>query len=59
MKNLRIFWTVSLIEGGDGYYHYEWSNWLTKRSAQVFAGYNKRAVRNKESTFIDALEQIK
>lgn len=59
MRNLRIFWTSSLIEEGNGFYYYKWNNWLTKKSAQVFAGYNKRALRGKEGTFKDALELMK
>jgi hypothetical protein len=49
MKNLRIFWTCELDEGADGYYYHYWDNWLTNKHEAVFAGYNKKAV-NKKST---------
>lgn len=51
MKNLRIFWTCSLYEGGDGWYYHIWKNWLTKEKKQVFAGYNKKALNKKSTTF--------
>jgi len=48
MVNWRIFWTCSLVELSDGYYHM-FVNWWTNKSHHVFAGYNVRAI-NKEST---------
>jgi len=49
--NLRIFWTCKLSEGSDGYYYYHWNNWINSKEDQIFAGYSKRALNNKENTF--------
>lgn len=57
MKNWRIFWTCSLVEK-NGWYYWNWVNWWTKKEAYIFAGYNKKALRNKENTFKDALNFI-
>lgn len=55
MKNWRIFWTYDLEESGYGWWYYHWSNWLTGEKREVFAGYNKRAIRSTSSAFKDLL----
>ena len=56
---LRIFWTCSLIENGTGYFYHNWSNWATGFSTDVFAGYNRKALNRKSTTFQVAISQFK
>lgn len=55
MKNWRIFWTCKLEESGHSWWYYHWTNWLTGDKATIFAGYNKKALRKKNSTFKDII----
>ncbi len=55
MKYWRIFWTCTTIQGNEGYYYHRWVNFLFHIEVDIFAGYNKKALRSKNSTFNDIL----
>ena len=50
LLHLRLLWSCTLTEGGDGYYYHEWTH-LFGTKKLVFAGYNKKALNRKSSTF--------
>ena len=56
--NSYIFWTCSLYEGGCGFWYHHWRNWITRESHDVFAGYSKRALNKKRSTWQTIKERI-
>lgn len=57
--NLRIFWTCSTQEAGDGYYYHFWSNLLLNKTIQVFAGYSRHVLISKDSSFSTVQARLK
>ena len=55
----RVFWTVSVVEKGDGYLYHRWRNWVLKDEYDAFAGYNRRAQNRESTTFKVALSAYK
>jgi len=53
MKYWRIFWRCHLFQGNEGYYYHKWTNFIWQIEKDIFAGYNKHALRSKKSTFND------
>lgn len=47
----RIFWVCNTDMGHDGYYYHYWENWVTNDYETVFAGYNKRSLNSKDTTW--------
>jgi len=56
--NQRIFWSCMLYEGGNGFWYHYWYNWATKESQDVFAGYSKKSLNKKRSTWQVVKENI-
>lgn len=55
----RIFWKVSVTEGGEGYYYYTWHNWFLNITEVVFAGYTRKVLISKDSAFDTIMARIK
>lgn len=56
--NLRIFWTCRIDEGADGYFYYYWENFINNKHDTIFAGYNKKALNNKNKSWKIVKERI-
>lgn len=56
---LRVFWTCTEDYGADGYWNHYWRNWVTGTVIQVFAGYTRRGVSQRSSTFKTAIARFK
>lgn len=56
--NLRIFWTCTLGQGADGYYYYYWNNWANNRYDTIFAGYSKRGLNKKSTSWKTVKERL-
>lgn len=54
----RIFWTCRLFQSGTGYYFHGWRNWVTGENYVVFAGYLRRSLNRKSTTFRVAILQF-
>jgi len=62
MTNWRIFWICDLVQIEDGYWYHRYTH-LFRRKGEwvhvVFAGYNKRAINRKSTSWKTLKERLK
>ena len=57
--NSYLFWHCSLVEYANGFWYHEWKNIVTKESHLIFAGYSRKVLNEKRSTWNTLQSMIK